>query len=169
LIKSVKLNRKAVSPVIATILLIVIAVATAIVVYTWAMAFVGGATTATGPSGQMQLDAYKIWSSSNVTFYVRNTGGTTLNVTEIYIDGILHDYAGVGAKSNITAGSYNNFTANDHGKFVVYYEGGDFDPGEVGYIFVYASTSLNLADGKAHTVKLVCPDGTTLAFSIRKK
>ncbi|RLE47636.1 MAG: hypothetical protein DRJ31_08570 [Candidatus Methanomethylicota archaeon] len=163
MIKSIKLDRKAVSPVIATILLIVIAVATAIVVYTWAMAFVGGATTATGPSGQMQLDAYKI-HDNNVTLYIRNSGGTTLNVTEVYIDGVLHDYAGTDTKVNVTEG---NSTVPSTGQFVVYYEGGTFDPGEVGILLVNSSVTIN--DGKAHTIKCVCPDGTTLAFSIRKR
>jgi len=172
-----KSQNKAVSPVIATILLIVIAVATAIVVYTWAMAFVGSATTATGPGGQMQLDDYRIWNSENATFFVRNTGGVTLNITQIYIDGVLHEYNGTLLKedllNNATAGTLNATVypeATGNGIFLVNYTAGSFDPGEVAYIFVRADTStLNLADGKAHTVQLVCPDGTTLAFSIRKK
>jgi len=174
--KTIKNDKKAVSPVIATILLIVIAVATAIVVYTWAMAFVGGATTATGPGGQMQLDAYKIWNNENATFYIRNTGGITLNITQIYIDGVLHDYNGTAPKENITSGEFiGNLSTTEAGYvsgggvFVVNYTGGDFDPGEVAYIFVRAASGITLTDGKAHTVKLVCPDGTTLAFSIRKK
>ncbi|MCX8196691.1 MAG: hypothetical protein N3F67_06465, partial [Acidilobaceae archaeon] len=59
-------NRKGISPIIATLLLIVITVAAAVVTYTFTMGFVGTTTATTGPTqGQLSYDAYSVNGTSN--------------------------------------------------------------------------------------------------------
>ncbi|MCS7098706.1 MAG: hypothetical protein NZ922_06985, partial [Candidatus Methanomethyliaceae archaeon] len=59
-------NRKGISPIIATLLLIVITVAAAVVTYTFTMGFVGTTTATTGTAqGQLSYDAYSVNGTSN--------------------------------------------------------------------------------------------------------
>jgi len=98
------MNKKGVSPVIATLLLIVIAVAAAVVTYTFVMGFVGTSTT-TPPitTERIIVEAVEVnTTDQNVTYvYVRNVGSTTVNVSAIYLvrsDGII-----VGNNTNVNA------------------------------------------------------------------
>jgi len=53
--KKLMANRKAVSPVIATLLVIAIAVAAALLVYVWAMGLIGGLQTGGGEQVTEQI------------------------------------------------------------------------------------------------------------------
>ncbi|MEM1545006.1 MAG: archaellin/type IV pilin N-terminal domain-containing protein, partial [Candidatus Methanomethylicia archaeon] len=80
-----KLNRKGVSPVIATLLLILIAVAAAVLVYMWVTGYVR--TTATGGeemAERIKIEAVSV-SSSALTAYVRNVGDVTATIGAIYV------------------------------------------------------------------------------------
>ena len=83
--------RKAISPVIATLLLILIAVAASILVYVWVTGYVSSATSgAEAPQLQerIKIDAVNISKNGdqvNVTIYVRNIGNVAVNVTSGYI------------------------------------------------------------------------------------
>ena len=90
--------KKGISPILATLLLIVIAVAAVIVTYAWVMTFT---TTQTTTAGKMiKFDSAVINSTTNdATIYVRNTGTEVVTIDSIYVDGV--DYT---AQSNI----YNN-------------------------------------------------------------
>ncbi len=85
--KTLKLNRKGVSPIIATLLLIVIAVAAAAVTYTFVMGFMtpGGTTT---PQGILSVDSYNFASNTDepLTVYVRNAGQTVI-CSAVYVNG----------------------------------------------------------------------------------
>ncbi len=86
--KTLKLNRKGVSPIIATLLLIVIAVAAAVVTYSFVMGFLtpGGTTT---PQGILALDTPATFTSNTViTAYVRNTG-SQVTISSVYINNTL--------------------------------------------------------------------------------
>lgn len=87
-----KLNKKALSPVIAELLLIGIAVTAGVLVYAWSM---GGVGTMTGGTGQQSsrferlvLDAYD-WpkSSNNITLYFKNVGSSVVVLDAIYVSG----------------------------------------------------------------------------------
>ena len=82
---------RAVSPVVATALLVLIAVATAVLLYLW----VSG-TVASQPTEQLTLreqlkiDAADIYFNTtanafNYTIYVRNVGSVPANITTIYV------------------------------------------------------------------------------------
>ena len=82
-------DKKGVSPIIAVLLLIVIAVAAAIVLYSYVMGFIG--TTGTGTEiAQVRIvvDEANItkWDSSVVVIaWVRNVGTLAVNITAIYL------------------------------------------------------------------------------------
>jgi len=79
-------SKKGISPILATLLLIVIAVAAVVVTYAWVMTFT---TTQTAAAGKMiRYDSAHIDAATNmVTVYVRNTGTETVTVDKIFIDG----------------------------------------------------------------------------------
>ena len=79
-------SKKGVSPIIATLLLIVIAVAAAVVTYSFVMGFIGG--VGTGQSGQAQfvVDTYNV-NTSHATIYVRNIGTKNVGLNAVYING----------------------------------------------------------------------------------
>jgi len=78
--------RKAISPVIATLLLILIAVAASILVYVWVTGYASSVTgaEATQLQERIKIDAVSANSSYTVV-YVRNIGDIKVNVTDIYI------------------------------------------------------------------------------------
>jgi len=79
--------KKGISPILATLLLIVIAVAAVIVTYAWVMTFT---TTQTTTAGKMiKFDSAFINSATdNSTIYVRNTGTEVVAIEKIYVDGV---------------------------------------------------------------------------------
>ena len=82
-------SKKGISPILATLLLIVIAVAAVIVTYAWVITFI---TTQTTTAGKMiKFDSAVINATSDmVTVYVRNQGTESVTIDKAYIDG--NDY-----------------------------------------------------------------------------
>jgi flagellin-like protein len=80
---------KAVSPVIATLLLIAIAVAAGIILYVFVSGFTGGLTQPGGQqvAEQLSLDAYSFESLSTLTITIRNVGTTPVQIDKLYFDG----------------------------------------------------------------------------------
>lgn len=80
---------KAVSPVIATLLLILIAVAAGVIVYGYVVGFIGTSTkNTTVQQSVMSVDVASASSTTNkVTAYVRNSGSTATTPSAFYISG----------------------------------------------------------------------------------
>lgn len=80
-------SKEGISPILATLLLIVIAVAAVIVTYAWVMTFTA---TQTERAGKMiEFDSAVINATSdNVTVYVRNSGTEQVTLDKVYIDGV---------------------------------------------------------------------------------
>ena len=117
--KKIKLNRKAVSPVIAVLLMIAIAVAASILVYVWSMGLIGTLQTGGGQQvrEQIELDAYS-WNSTSgsMDLYLRNVGSSSVEVDAIYIEGALKANPGtvlnvLGPATKITVNSGTSYTA----------------------------------------------------------
>ena len=79
-------ERRAISPIIATLLLILIAIAAGVVVYAYVVGFIGNSTSNTGNSTSIiQIDnacvstAYHCTSGSGIYVVVRNVGSSTLS------------------------------------------------------------------------------------------
>jgi flagellin-like protein len=83
------MNRKAVSPVIAVLLMIAIAVAAAILVYVWSMGLIGTLQTGGGQQvrEQIEMDAYNWQTPGTLTLYLRNVGAADVVIDEVYISG----------------------------------------------------------------------------------
>jgi flagellin-like protein len=82
-----KLNRRAVSPVIATLLMIAIAVAASIIVYVWSIGLLGGLMQSGGgaqTAEQLVMTAFD--GHTKVT--VQNTGARAINMSMLYVNGV---------------------------------------------------------------------------------
>lgn len=91
------MNRRAVSPVIATLLMIAIAVASGTLVYVWSMGIVGTLQSSGGQQTKQQLimEAYKATGTatdSPWTLNLRNPGSATLTVAAVYVNGEKCDF-----------------------------------------------------------------------------
>jgi len=80
--KKTSISKKAISPILATLLLIVIAVAAIVVTYAWVMTYM----TSTGTQAGIMLrkDAVS-WSDGLITIYVRNVGTADATIDAVYI------------------------------------------------------------------------------------
>ena len=81
-------DKRGISPIMATLLLIVIAIAAIIVTYAWITAYISGGTHQAGASIKIE-NAYIDSNSGNVTIYVRNTSpsGEAVTIDKVYIEG----------------------------------------------------------------------------------
>ena len=146
--KKLMTNRKAVSPVIATLLVIAIAVAAALLVYVWAMGLIGGLQTGGGEqvTEQITLDVYD-WnaSSGSLEMYLRNVGRAEIVVDELYVS------------TNAGIEVFDAAAASSGG-------GGDIPIGTY-EIFTCGVTAGNLTPGAAYTIKVVTESGGVFTYS----
>jgi flagellin-like protein len=77
-------TKKAISPILATLLLIVIAVAAIVVTYAWVMTYMSSSTTQAGI--MLKKDADCLWKTGNVTIYIRNIGTSDAEIDKVYIN-----------------------------------------------------------------------------------
>jgi len=83
LLKKILRSKKGISPILATLLLIVIAVAAVIATYAWVMTFTG---TQTQQAGVMLTSENISWPLSNrISVVIRNTGTSNARITAAYI------------------------------------------------------------------------------------
>ncbi len=78
-------SKKGISPILATLLLIVIAVAAIIVTYAWVMTFMGAQTTAGGT--RLELEIPPSWNATakTTTIVIRNTGTSDARIVRLWI------------------------------------------------------------------------------------
>jgi flagellin-like protein len=100
-------NNRAVSAVIATLLLIAIAVAAAIVVYVFSMGLLGGLQTSGGEQVKQQviMEAYS-WdlTKAGLTLTLRNVGPATVQFSDWFISGASITPSNAGAGCMATGG-----------------------------------------------------------------
>jgi flagellin-like protein len=84
--KNMLKSKKAISPILATLLLIVIAVAAIVVTYAWVMTYMTSTTTQAGV--MLKKDADCLWKAGNVTIYIRNIGTSDAEIDRVYINSI---------------------------------------------------------------------------------
>ena len=78
-------NERGISPILATLLLIVIAVAAIIVTYAWITTYMGGATSHAGVYLQKEAVSWGSGTPKNITIYVRNSGTADAYIDKVYI------------------------------------------------------------------------------------
>ena len=139
--------RKGISPIIATVLLILIAIATGLLIYAFATGWVGSRTsTGTGPMSSITIEAANI-SSGSVTVYVRNIGSVPTNISAVYVTDL--------SSGNVYADT--NPTVKNNGNPI--------NPGEVKRV----DASLNgfsPTSGYSYEIKVVTSDGASATYTI---
>ena len=132
-----RVSKKAVSPVIATLLMIAVAVAASVIVYVWSAGLLG---TLMGGGGaqvkeQVILEAYE-WTATNaLKLYLRNVGAADVKIAAIYVGGTQN----APAANTISVKSSMMLTAT--------------------------SGPANLAAGTAYVVKIVTETGGVFSFT----
>jgi len=84
-----KVSKHAVSPVIATLLMIAIAVAASIIVYVWSIGLLGGLMGGGGSQvkEQLILEAYDWSTIATPKIVIRNVGSSTITFASAYVAG----------------------------------------------------------------------------------
>jgi hypothetical protein len=77
-------SRRGISTFIAVLLLIVLAIAAGVVIYSYTMGFLGGLGSGT-IQGEMSLDS-ALCNSTGIFAWVRNTGKGTVDIDKGYVD-----------------------------------------------------------------------------------
>jgi len=140
------MDRKGISPVIAVLLLVIIAVAAAILTYLWVLGYMGtvqqqGTTEAL--QERIKIDSIETSGGTLSKVYVRNTGDVNVTVNSVYI-------------------------ADSTGEATCIYsgEGKEIAPGEV----IGISVSYSLTPGRTYVVKAVTTSGVeaTYTFTFKK-
>jgi len=78
-------SEKGISPILATLLLVVIAVAAIVVTYAWVMTYMGGATSQAGVLLQKDAVYWNSTGTKSIVIYVRNTGTSDAEIDKVYI------------------------------------------------------------------------------------
>ena len=94
-ITKIKRSVRAISPVIATLLMIAIAVVASLIVYAWVIGYIGGGTTKA--SNSMLIQSTSHTPDNFIVVYVQNVGQGTLQLQQaesIYVNSILKSIRG---------------------------------------------------------------------------
>jgi hypothetical protein len=141
--KRVFRSKKAFSAVIASLILMLLAVAAGVVVYAYVMGWIGGTTQNPTRTGQMQFDSLsaKATPTNSIQMYIRNVGGTNLTISKIYVEGI--DTAN---QTAITTGTTLGVQNVD-----------------------FVNVTYTMTKSYFYEVAVVCKDGTTVSQSVQAK
>jgi archaeal type IV pilus assembly protein PilA len=127
-------KRKGISPLIATLLLIAIAVAASVLTYSWVMSMIGS------QSGQAQtqvrIDGVEFIDSTHILVTVRNTGSIDAQIESVWV------------RTN-TAGSAWDKVAKEPAQPVLVGKAGD----------VAATLAVTLADNASYVVRVTTSSG----------
>jgi flagellin-like protein len=138
---------KGISPVIATIILVLIAVVAGVLLWLWTSGF-----TSALPAQQQALyerikiegvKVNKTQDKVNVTAYVRNVGSVNVNISTVYIlkpDGTIVEYSKLGTPITIS-------------------------PGEVEEVTVSVTLRYYYTAGYVYTIKVVTANGAEAAYT----
>jgi len=92
-ITQVKRSIRAISPVIAVLLMIAIAVVASLLAYAWVLGYIGGTTTKTGKSIEIQSTTQTVGSLQYLIVYVQNVGQGPVQLKQdgsVYVNDVLH-------------------------------------------------------------------------------
>ncbi len=136
-------SRRAFSAVIASLILMLLAVAAGVVVYGYVMGWIGGTTQNPQRTGQVQYDTiHADASKGRVTAYIRNVGGVDLLVSKIYVDGV--------EKANATAIPSAGVTLSVQAVALI-------------------NVTNTMTKNYFYELTVVCKDGTSISQSVQAK
>jgi len=135
-------SKKAFSAIIASLILMLLAVAAGVVVYAYVMGWVGGATTNPRQTGHLSFDTiYASVSSGKIMLAIRNVGGTTLTLDQVYVMG-----------NNLTGSCTPSLSTLS-----------TLAPQAV----VSINVTYTMTSGVFYNVQVSCKDGTTISQSVQ--
>lgn len=138
IIRKVRKNSKALSPVVASIILIAVTVAVSVVVAAW----MGGTTIGLmGSAEQVSITNVAFTGSNNtISVMVQNSGGTASNITSAFVNGVAATmYYGSSTSTNVPLQQSTTITVDLTG------------------------TTINA--GTAYTIKLITMKGTSAVYT----
>lgn len=186
-------RRKAISPIIATLLLIAIAVAAAIIVYVFVNSLAGGLTQGGGQqtTERLQMQSYNFalspgscaCSQQILQLFLLNSGSSATTISAVYFDGalmtittpsetqaaIVNNVAYTAASSALvndestTACSAGTSTAGDI-CFTTLTANLSYAAGTTGQVVITFTAAVTA--GTSHTVKVVSTTGATYVFAV---
>ena len=141
-------NNRAVSAVIATLLLIAIAVAAAIIVYVFSIGLLGGLQTSGGQQVKQQviMEAYNWNTLGTLSLTLRNVGPASVTFEDFFVNGVLQTAAAT--TGNCYTGASNTNTLAVGSSCVV-----------------GVTVASTVAAGVAYVVKVVSIDGAVFSYS----
>jgi len=144
-IGKLRIRRKALSPVIATLLMVAIAVAAAIITYVWSMGLLGGLMGTGGAQTKEQL-ILENWNwkatDGKLSFVLRNIGSSKVIIAAAYLEGLA--LTTVGPNDALDMGSTKSYSD------------------------INLPSGGNFTDGASYGLKLVTITGATFTYSIVK-
>jgi flagellin-like protein len=163
-------GRRGVSPVIATLLLIVIAVAASVLVYMWV---VGYATqmrpAAPETTERLMIEAGKLFREAaasdnvNATLYVRNVGGSPVYIATAYL--LTPAYDAIDVALATVPGGDSEIYVNHVGANIT-----SLDPGKAYNVtirFTGAWPATGVAAGRTYVVRIVTSLGSEFATELK--
>ncbi|MCX8142189.1 MAG: hypothetical protein N3F04_05460 [Candidatus Nezhaarchaeota archaeon] len=163
--RSIARNKKAISPVIATIIIVAVAIVMSIAVAYWMM---GVTTTLTRYEKLEFISAYPIkanyinWTGDkhanvpvfNITIVVKNTGTSPATVTKFFLNGVPDDYI------NVTSQRFLNYTAHNVlcGLIVEFYDDTQ------ARLFNFTSTTVTIAPGETRMFKIIIAENALIGI-----
>jgi hypothetical protein len=142
-----KLKTRGIEPIIAAVLLIVVAVIGAVLVYLWFAGYITRATSQAeqiSASEKLKIEAASLTTTGSVTLHVRNLGSDTARIVHIYI---------------LKAGSITPVCSQSLSSPVV------INPGSV-ESFTRTVSPCTLDAGFDYVVKIVTQRGTEFAVTV---
>jgi hypothetical protein len=134
-------SKKAFSAIIASLILMLLAVAAGVVVYSYVMGWIGGATTNPRQSGHLSFDSiYANTTGSKILLALRNVGGTTLVLNQVYVNG--NNATGTCMPMNTTTVTL------------------------VPQVVVGLNVTYTMTAGVFYNIQVTCTDGTTVSQSV---
>ncbi len=154
--------RKGISPIIATVLLILIAIAVGIVVYAFAAGWIGSRfSEAAGPQAILAIES-SYYNGTHFILYVRNDGAINVNITAAYIthpNGTTVPAFWPPAPDQLNVTTPNN-------KSVLVPANGTAVAVTIGDFTKYGNGAF-VSSGNVYTIKLVATDGSTVTVRVR--
>jgi len=141
-----KPKTRGIEPIIAAVLLIVIAVIGAVLIYLWFTGYVTRATSQAeqiSASEKLKIEAAELTATGSVTLHVRNLGGDTARVVHVYV-------LRPGSITPVCSGSISPVTIN---------------PGSV-ESFTRSLSGCTLNAGFDYVVKIITQKGTEFAVTV---
>jgi flagellin-like protein len=155
-------GRSGVSPVIATLLLIVIAVAAAVLVYMWTVGYATQMRPTTPETGErLKIEAGKLFYTGagnwhvNATLYVRNVGGSPTYIKSAYLLTTAQD---VIKRANTTKIRVDTFLADEKALEV-----GKVHTVWINFTYVWPSVT----SGGTYIVRIVTSLGNEFAIELK--